>query len=103
MTIWIALLAAGATCFLFRLVPATVMGRLPEIPALERALGYVGPAAFAAIAAPAVLNGGHTATPTVARLLAAAAAVVVAHRTRSMLATLAVGMPVLWLTTALVV
>jgi branched-subunit amino acid transport protein len=71
-------------------------------PLLRRALAYVPPAVLAAIVAPALFAPGEVALgPIDARLPAGLVAIVVAWRTRSVLATLASGMGVLWTLTAL--
>jgi branched-subunit amino acid transport protein len=82
----------------FLLLPENA--RLP--PLLRRALAYVPPAVLAAIVAPALFAPGEVAIgPIDARLPAGLVAIVVAWRTRSVLATLASGMGVLWTLTAL--
>jgi branched-subunit amino acid transport protein len=68
---------------------------LPSV--VRRSLTYVPAAVLAAIVTPALFTqSGVTIGPVDARLLAAAVAAVVAHRTRNVTATFAVGMVVLW-------
>jgi branched-subunit amino acid transport protein len=63
--------------------------------ALQRFLGYVPIAAFAALVTPGLGGGGNDQVP---RLLAAGAAAVVVLRFRRLWACLATGMAVFWLT-----
>lgn len=64
---------------------------------LERALRYVPPAVLAAIVVPALAQpSGASVGPVDVRLVAGAVAAVVAWRSRSIVATFAVGMLVLW-------
>ena len=101
-TVWVVFAGmAGVTLALrasFLLLPENA--ELP--PLLRRALAYVPPAVLAAIVAPALFAPGEVALgPVDARLPAGLVAIVVAWRTRSVLATLASGMGVLWTLTAL--
>lgn len=71
-------------------------------PTLRRALAYVPPAVLAAIVTPALFAPATAALgPIDARLPAGMVAIVVAWRTKSVLATLVAGMAVLWALTAL--
>lgn len=101
MSPWIAVVGAGLASYGLRAVPQRWAGRRPLSVAWQRRLALVGPAAFAALALPAVVHGGHGASPGPARAAAVAVALVVAHRTRSTAATLAAGMPTLWLASAM--
>ena len=66
-------------------------------PLLRRALTYVPPAVLAAIVTPALFAPGTVAIgPVDARLPAGLLAIVVAWRTKSVIATLGAGMAVLW-------
>lgn len=99
MTAWIAVAAAGAAVYSLRAV--LLLGRLAPPAAVQRVLVYVAPAALAALVAPAVLSGAGGDWQVVAsRASALAAGAVVAHRTRSVGATVAVGMAVMWAATA---
>jgi branched-subunit amino acid transport protein len=100
MTVWIAIVGAGLASFGLRVAPARWAGRHELPDRWRQGLPLLGPAAFAALAAPAVALAGSGAAPTAARLVAVAVAAPVARATRSTAATLAVGMPVLWLVTA---
>ena len=101
MTAWLTIVAAGLVSFGLRALPAHWAGR-HELPAQwQPRLDLLGPATFAALAAPAVVHGHGPGGSALAGLAAVAASVPVARLTRSTAATLAVGMPVLWLVTAL--
>ena len=100
MTAWITIVAAGLVSFVLRAAPARWAGR-HELPAhWQPRLALLGPAAFAALGAPAVVLGHGPDGSALAGLAAVAVAAPVARLTRSTAATLAVGMPVLWLVTA---
>jgi branched-subunit amino acid transport protein len=101
VTAWLVVLVGGLASFGLRWLPARWTGgrRLPA--AIERSFASVGPAAFAALAAPAVVLPAAAAAPVGARIAAVAVAAPVARTTRSTMATLAVGMPVLWLASVL--
>ena len=95
--VWLTILALAAATFATRL---SFMGLLAhvELPrVLQRALAYVPPAILAAIIAPQVFPMVQE-LPTLdsPRLIAALIAFAVAFRTRSTLATVCVGMLVLW-------
>ena len=95
--VWLTIVALAAATFATRL---SFMGLLAhvELPRLlQRALSYVPPAILAAIIAPQVFPVVEE-LPTLdwPRLVAALIAVAVAFRTRSTLATVSVGMLVLW-------
>ena len=82
MNTWIVIVAVGLGSYLFRLSMIILTGRITMPPYLERASGLVVPAAFAALAA-------------------VVAAVIAVLRTGSSQAAILVGMPVLWIATAL--
>jgi branched-subunit amino acid transport protein len=101
-TVWAVFAGMGLVTLALRasflLLPENA--RLP--PLLRRALAYVPPAVLAAIVAPALFAPGEVALgPIDARLPAGLVAIAVAWRTRSVLATLASGMGVLWALTAI--
>ena len=82
MNTWIVIVAVGLGSYLFRLSMIILTDRIAMPPYLERASGLVVPAAFAALAA-------------------VVAAVIAVLRTGSSQAAILVGMPVLWIATAL--
>lgn len=96
--VWALVAVVGAGTIAFRLSFLLLFERLGTIPPrVERALSFVPPAVFAAIALPEVLplEALLSLSPDPGRLLAAVAAAVVARRTENLVATIAVGMVVL--------
>lgn len=103
MSTWIVIVAAGLGSYLLRLSMIILTGRITMPPSLERASGFVAPAAFAALAAAGVAAacGGLGITQAAAPLAAVAAAVIAVLRTGSSQAAILAGMPALWVATAL--
>jgi branched-subunit amino acid transport protein len=103
LNIWVVLAAGGLATYLTRLsfIALAHCGTPPE--RVSRPLRFVPTAVLSALILPAVVTpqGSLEFGMAMPRVLAAAAAVVVAWRTRSVLLTLVVGMGVLWLATAL--
>lgn len=99
MRLWLIILAAGLITYATRASFIALGDRVPLPGPVERALKYVGPAAFAAIAAPAALGGDQFAEfgDDIPRLIAVLAAGVVIWRTRNVPASLVTGMGTLWL------
>ncbi len=104
MTAFVVIVLAGMGSYVFRvsMLVLAERARLPE--PLERASGFVAPAAFAALAATGVAAAslGADVATAVPPLGAVAAAVAAVRLTRRSYAAPLVGMPVLWLLTALV-
>lgn len=103
--VWFIILAAGAGTFLLRLSFIQLMAEIEEIPpAVDNALRYIPVAVIAALVLPRLLylDGTFALSVDNHRLLAGALAAVVAWRTESMLATLAVGMGALYVLSGLV-
>lgn len=99
MSLWFVVLAAAAGTYALRVSFIALFGRLDGVPPrVERVLSYVPPAVLAALVLPElVLSDGALAVSFGNdRLLAGAIAAVVAWRTEDMLATVAVGMGVLY-------
>ena len=103
MSTWIVIVAAGLASYLFRLSMIILTSRITLPSYLERASGLVAPAAFAALAAAGVAAAcsGLGITGAAAPLAAVAAAVIAVLRTGSPQAAILVGMPALWVATAL--
>lgn len=100
--LWLLFAAMGAVTLAARASFLLLQDRVALPPILRRALRYVPPAVLAAIVAPSLLEpSGVGVGPVDARLLAGAAAIVVAWRTESVLATLGAGMALLWSLTRL--
>lgn len=95
---WLVILVLAAGTFLMRSVPLWLHGRAPAPRWIGRLLRYVPAAALTALVVPAALytraDGAYEIAP--ARIVAALAALFVAMRFRSVIATLATGMIVLW-------
>jgi branched-subunit amino acid transport protein len=98
---WLAL--GGLLTFLTRLSFIALLGRFETPPRLARALRFVPPAILSAVILPEVVmrQGALALSPGNPRLLAGLAAALVAWLSRSVLATIAVGMAVLWAAQAL--
>lgn len=99
MSLWLVVLAAAAGTYALRVSFIALFGRLDDVPPrVERVLSYVPPAVLAALVLPElVLSDGALAVSLGNdRLLAGAIAAGVAWRTEDMLATVAVGMGVLY-------
>jgi branched-subunit amino acid transport protein len=99
MKIWLIILGVSASTFLLRasFILFADPQRFPH--AFRQALAFVPPAVLAAIVAPGLLMPGGVLDFTLANLRAIAglAALAVATRTRNPLASIAMGMSVLWL------
>lgn len=97
-TVWLVIAAAGIGTFCIRFSFIYLFERLSDVPeSVERALRFVPAAVLAALVVPAVVvvDGAVAVSPGNDRLLAGAVAAVVAWRTESILATIAVGMAAL--------
>ena len=97
----IALLIAGMAIVTYatRIGMIALLGRWDAPPLARRALHYVPIAAFAAIIAPELIQraGRVAIAPDNPRLIAGAAAIVVAALTRHTLLTVIVGMGTMWI------
>jgi branched-subunit amino acid transport protein len=104
MNYWLISLAMGLVTLGIRLLPIALLGRV-EIPiVVQRALRFVPPAVLSAIVAPELLMPGGEFNLSLgnARLIAGLLAMVVAWRTKNVLATIAAGMIALWVLSAIV-
>lgn len=99
MRLWLIIIGAGLITYATRASFIALGDRVTLPSPVERALKYVGPAAFAAIAAPAALGGDQFAEfgDDIPRLIAVLVAGVVIWRTRNVPASLVTGMGTLWL------
>ncbi len=97
MNIWVVMAVGGLATFAMRLSFIYLLGRLAVPQTLRRALRFVPPAVLSAIILPALVAPGGMLDFSLAneRMLAGAAAMLVAWRTRSVLATILAGMLVL--------
>ncbi|WP_232701383.1 AzlD domain-containing protein [Halobacterium wangiae] len=99
MKLWLVILAAAAGTYVFRVSFVALFGRMDEVPPrVKRTLAFVPPAVLAALVAPELLlqDGALAVSLGNDRLLAGLVAAGVAWRTEDMLATVAVGMGVLY-------
>ena len=99
MKIWIVILGVSACTYLLRasFIVFADPHRFPK--RFRQALAFVPPAVLAAIVAPGLLlhDGSLALGADNPRWIAGAVAIVVGAKSRSMLATIATGMVVLWL------
>ena len=96
---WLAIVVAGFATFLSR-ISFIAFGNQLELPAIvERALRFVGPAAFAAISIPVVLGGDGVASfgEDLPRIIAGTLAMAVVWKRRNLPLSLFAGMGSLWL------
>lgn len=90
---WTAIVLAGAGTFLMRASFLLAAHKLAEVPeGVQRVLRQIPPAALAAIVVPALLQPEGTLDLWQPELAAGALAALVCWRTRSVVATLTVGM-----------
>ncbi len=99
--IWLILVLAGALTYLIRLSFIALLGKWSPPRWVSHALRFVPPAVLTAIIFPEVLIRNNAFVPVNPRLLAGAAAAVVAWLTKSVVLTIAVGMAALLLLQAL--
>jgi len=95
-TLWLTIVVIGVLTFGIRVSFIALFGRLDEVPPrVDTLLRYVPAAVLAGLVFPkfVALGGGG---PEIDKLLAGAAAVLVAWRTENVLATLGAGMGTLW-------
>jgi branched-subunit amino acid transport protein len=95
---WLLIFGLAAGTWAMRSFPIMLHGRVPHPTWLEGLLKYVPVAALTALVVPGSLylksSGAYHAVP--ARTIAAVVALIVAMRTKNTIATLVVGMTVLW-------
>lgn len=97
--LWGVILAIAVGTFAARVSFIVLFGRLQRVPpSVERLLSFVAPAALAALVLPSLLlvDGTLVLATGNARLVAGAAAALVAWRTENLLATVVVGMAAFW-------
>lgn len=99
LNLWLTIFACGIVTFLIRLSFIAIHGHVTMPLWFTRALTFVPVAVLSAITLPEILiqDGAVVLSPFNARLLAGALAVIVAWRTKNVLATIAVGMGALWM------
>lgn len=101
---WIIIIVLAVGTFLLRSLPIWLHGRTPMPSWIERLLRYVPAAALTALVVPGSLyikaDGAYELAP--ARIIAALAALLIAVRSKSVIATMVGGMVVLWVGQALI-
>lgn len=95
---WLLIVVLALGTWSMRSWPIILHGHVPHPPWLVRLLKHVPVAALTALVVPGALylHQGSVYTLAPARTIAAIAAMAVAWRTKNVLATLAVGMGLLW-------
>jgi branched-subunit amino acid transport protein len=98
LTLWLAIVGAGAVTFTLRLSFIALLGRIETPLLLGRALRFVPAAVLTAILIPLLFyeDGALDVSLANERLLAGLVAALIAWRTRSVLFTLGGGMAALW-------
>ncbi|MGH3149019.1 MAG: AzlD domain-containing protein [Rubrobacter sp.] len=98
LTVWLAILGAGAVSFALRLSFIALLGRIAMPSWLGRVLRYVPAAVLTAVVIPLLFyeNGTLEFSFGNERLLAGLVAALIAWRTRNVLFTLGGGMAALW-------
>ena len=99
---WLLIAVLGVGVYAMRLSFIGLRGVVEELPpGVERALTFIPAAVLAALVTPALfpLAGSVVDTVVTPRALAGALALVTAWRTENMIATIGVGMAVLWAAT----
>ena len=97
--VWTAVVVIAVGTWLFRVSFVFLFGYIDEVPPwVDRTLRFIPPAIIVAIIAPRLLivDGSLAVGLANERLVAGAAAVVVAWYTEHIFATIAAGMVVLW-------
>lgn len=97
--LWGLVLAIAVGTLAARVSFVVLFGRIDRVPpGVERVLSFVAPAALAALVLPGLVlvDGAVSISAGNERLLAGGAGALVAWRTENLLATVVVGMAVLW-------
>lgn len=98
-TLWLTIVACGIVTFLIRLSFIAIHGRVSMPRWFTRALTFVPVAVLSAITLPEILIQNNAVLVSLwnPKLWAGLVAVLVAWRTKNVLATIAVGMAVMWI------
>ena len=101
MKVWLVIVAVAAGSYLFRISMLAVAARAGVTAVLERVTRLGIPTAFAALAATSLAGYATVGTGVLPVYVAVAAGVVAVRRTGSPRAALLVGMPTLWILSAI--
>ena len=102
MTAWIVVIAIGIGSYAMRAVMLALVGLKPLPTRVDTALRHLGPAAIAALTATMAFTRAGTIQPLpIAELTAIAVGFIAVRRTGNVLHAITVGLPTLWLITAL--
>lgn len=100
--IWLLVGLIGVGTWLVRVSFIALLGRVEEVPpALGRVLRLIPAAVLAALVLPALTHSAGELDLASDRFVAGTLAAIVAWRTKSVLATISIGMSALWLFQAL--
>ncbi|HET7377473.1 MAG TPA: AzlD domain-containing protein [Anaerolineae bacterium] len=105
MNYWLVIIGMGIVTYGIRLSAIALLGQREFPTIIQRALRFVPPAVLSAIVFPELFqhSGQFELALTNLRLIAGVIALIVAWRSKNVLATIAVGMAALWLLQALIV
>ena len=105
MNYWLVIIGMGIVTYGIRLSAIVLLGQREFPTIIQRALRFVPPAVLSAIVFPELFqhSGQFELALTNVRLIAGVIALIVAWRSKNVLATIAVGMAALWLLQALIV
>jgi branched-subunit amino acid transport protein len=98
MTIWLIMIALAIGTFLIRVSFIALLSDRALPPLLSRALRFIPAAVLSALVVPQILTRNNALQISLSnpQLVAGIAATLVAWRTRNVLATILIGMLVLW-------
>ena len=100
--VWLLVGIIGIGTWIIRLSFLALLGRVEQVPVIvERILRLIPAAVLSALVVPGLTHSEGSFDLGTPRFLAGAIAAVVAWRTKNVLATIAAGMSVLWITEAL--
>ncbi len=100
--IWMLVGIIGLGTWLTRMSFLALLGRVEQVPVIvTRVLRLIPAAVLSALVVPGLTHAQGSLDLTTPRFLAGVIAAVVAWRTKNVLATIAAGMTVLWITEAL--
>lgn len=103
MTSWIVVISIGLGTYLMRASMFVAIGGRTLPPWIERPMALVAPAAVAALVSSTLMvDAGAVVRPPASELLAVIAGFATVRRTGNVMHAFVVGLPVFWVTSALV-